>query len=80
MAEHDLHSVAFPRLNAAQFADVDCSWTDTYHTPGAADRLRAAAERYHLKGFTHYLKDDVEWFGSAEGRAFFQAARVFSAL
>src|SRR5438876_6048413 len=57
-----------------QFADVDCSWTDTYHTPGAADRLRAAAERYHLKGFTHYLKDDVEWFASKDGLAFFQAA------
>src|SRR5215470_4414151 len=57
-----------------QFADVDCSWTDTYHTPGAADRLRAAAERYHLKGFTHYLKDDVEWFASKDGLAFFQVA------
>lgn len=57
-----------------QFADVDCSWTETYHTAGAAGRLRAAAERYHLKGFTHYLKDDVEWFGSDEGKAFFQAA------
>ena len=23
-----------------QFADVDCSWTKTYHIPGAASRLR----------------------------------------
>ena len=22
-----------------QFADVDCSWTETYHTPGVAGRL-----------------------------------------
>ena len=23
-----------------QFPDVDCAWSTTYHTPGAADRLR----------------------------------------
>jgi L-fuconolactonase len=57
-----------------QFADVDCSWSDTYHTPGAADRLREAAERYELKGFTHYLKADTEWFESDEGLAFFETA------
>lgn len=57
-----------------QFADVDCMWSSTYHTPGAADRLRAAAERYDLKGFTHYVKDDTEWFDSDDGLAFFQVA------
>ena len=57
-----------------QFADVDCSWSDTYHTPGAAARLRQAAERYELKGFTHYLKADTEWFASDEGLAFFEMA------
>jgi len=57
-----------------QFADVDCSWSDTYHTPGAAGRLREAAERYELKGFTHYVKSDTEWFGSDEGLAFFETA------
>lgn len=57
-----------------QFADVDCSWSDTYHAPGAAKRLREAAERYQLKGFTHYLKADTDWFASAEGTAFFQTA------
>ena len=57
-----------------QFADVDCSWSDTYHTPGAAQRLREAAERYELKGFTHYLKADTEWFTSDEGLAFFETA------
>jgi L-fuconolactonase len=57
-----------------QFADVDCSWTDTYHTPGAAGRLEAAARRYRLKGFTHYLKDDHNWFDSSEGAAFFAKA------
>ncbi len=57
-----------------QFADVDCSWTHTYHTPGAAARLAEAADRYELKGFTHYLKDDFDWFESEEGLAFFQVA------
>jgi predicted TIM-barrel fold metal-dependent hydrolase len=57
-----------------QFADVDCSWTDTYHTAGAADRLAEAAEKYALKGFTHYLKSDFEWFESAAGIAFFEKA------
>jgi hypothetical protein len=57
-----------------QFADVDCSWSDTYHAPGAAGRLREAAERYELKGFTHYVKSDTEWFASDEGLAFFETA------
>lgn len=57
-----------------QFADVDCLWTDTYHRPGAAARLAEAAERYQLRGFTHYLKDDPDWFGSDEGLAFFAKA------
>ena len=55
-----------------QFADVDCSWTDTYHTPGAVDRLVEAVEKYNLKGYTHYLKQDMEWFESTEGIAFFE--------
>jgi L-fuconolactonase len=55
-----------------QFADVDCSWTDTYHTPGAVDRLAEAAEKYNLKGYTHYLRDDYDWFESDEGLSFFE--------
>ena len=54
------------------FADVDCSWTQTYHTPGAAGRLEAAAKQYQLRGYTHYLRDDVAWFSSPEGLAFFE--------
>lgn len=57
-----------------QFADVDCSWTETYHTPGAAARLAEAAEKYQLKGFTHYLKSDTEWFETPEAEKFFQVA------
>ena len=29
-----------------QFADVDCMWTPTYHTPGAANRLANAVRTY----------------------------------
>jgi L-fuconolactonase len=59
-----------------QIADVDCSWTETYHTPGAADRLAATIDRYRTKGFTHYVRadDDGSWFLSDEGLAFFRVA------
>lgn len=75
---HNNHYVAecvrkYPK-RLIQFADVDCSWTETYHTPGAAARLQEAAAQYQLKGFTHYLKDDYGWFDTAEGQAFFAKA------
>ena len=59
-----------------QLVDVDCSWTETYHTFGAADRLRAAADRYAPAGFTHYVRrdDDGQWFLSGEGLSFFHVA------
>lgn len=58
-----------------QVADVDCSWSETYHQPGAAERLKAAAEQWPIKGFTHYLKgEDDGWLDSAEGLAFFKVA------
>jgi L-fuconolactonase len=59
-----------------QFADVDCSWSETYHTPGAADRLRETATRHATSGFTHYVKreDDGSWFLGDDGLAFFKAA------
>jgi L-fuconolactonase len=59
-----------------QFADVDSMWSDTYHTPGAAKRLEAAAERWPMKAFTHYVsgEDDGSWFNSPEGIDFFNTA------
>lgn len=59
-----------------QFADVDSSWSTTYHRPAAAQRLRLVAEQYSLKGFTHYLKpeDDGRWLYSEEGLEFFNVA------
>ena len=55
-----------------QFADVDCSWTESYHQPGAAERLEAAAAQYHLKGYTQYLADDFGWFETSEGQKFIE--------
>jgi predicted TIM-barrel fold metal-dependent hydrolase len=64
-----------------QFPDVDCSWSATYHTPGAAERLRAMAERWPIKGFTHYLRqEDDGWLVSAEGEAFFQIAAEYGLI
>ena len=59
------------------FADVDCSWWETCHTPGAAERLAWAAEAYPMKGFTHYVKgnDDGSWYLGPEGTRFFEKAR-----
>ncbi|MCB0144633.1 MAG: amidohydrolase family protein [Caldilineaceae bacterium] len=59
-----------------QIADVDSSWSATYHQPGAAQRLQQTAARWPIKGFTHYLKhdDDGAWLYSAEGLAFFKVA------
>lgn len=65
-----------------QVADVDCSWSDEYRAPGAAARLRRAAETYGLKAFTHYVKgdDDGSWYLSDGGRAFFGAAEEFGLI
>jgi predicted TIM-barrel fold metal-dependent hydrolase len=57
-----------------QFADVDCVWSPEYHTPGAVERLRVAAETLPISGFTHYVGENDGWFRSDEGRAFFRLA------
>lgn len=56
-----------------QFADLDCSWSDTYHTLGATDRLKRLADAYPLHGITHYLKEsgDGSWLQSDESFALF---------
>ena len=68
--DHNPDNNAYVMEQAAQypgrfypFADVDCVWSPTYHTPGAAGRLRGIAERWPIKGFTHYLsgKEDGSW-------------------
>ena len=59
-----------------QLVDLDSEWSPTYHTPGAAQRLRQMAEAWPIFGFTHYLnkQEDGEWLCSEEGLALFQAA------
>ncbi len=59
-----------------QFADLDCMWTPTYHTAGAASRLAEAVRVYGLRGFTHYVseEDDGSWFLAGEGQAFLETA------
>lgn len=48
-------------------ADLDCTWHETYHQVGSADRLRALADRYELTGFTHYAGPDNDgWLASDE--------------
>jgi predicted TIM-barrel fold metal-dependent hydrolase len=59
-----------------QLVDLDSSWSDRYHAPGAGERLRKMAERWSIRGFTHYLKpeDDGRWLISSEGLALFETA------
>jgi predicted TIM-barrel fold metal-dependent hydrolase len=65
-----------------QFADVDCMWTSTYHTPGAGGRLSDAIRAYQLRGFTHYVdaEDPGDWFFSDDGQAFLRTAAEFNQI
>ncbi|MGG5823829.1 amidohydrolase family protein [Falsiroseomonas sp. HW251] len=54
------------------FADFDCRWHPTHHTPGAPARLRALLDGAPgLKGVTHYMVEDAvaSWLLSDEGQA-----------
>ncbi len=57
-------------------ADLDSEWSETYHHPGMAQRLRAMAENWNICGFTHYIRrdEDGSWLTGVEGEAVFQAA------
>lgn len=58
-----------------QLADVDSSWTPTHHQPGAPKRLRDIADRWPIKGLTHYVGETNDgWFRSSEGIEFFETA------
>jgi L-fuconolactonase len=65
-----------------QIADLDCEWSPTYHTPGGAQRLRKMAQRWPIRGFTHYIKRDEDgaWLCSEDGQAIFQAAAELGLL
>jgi len=56
-------------------ADLDCTWSGTYHLPGSADRLRALDDRYELAGVTHYVEERNDgWLLSEEAEGLFAAA------
>ncbi|MEX0762650.1 MAG: amidohydrolase family protein [Dehalococcoidia bacterium] len=66
-AKHPKRMFAFP--------DIDSSWSQQYHTSGAARRLADTVDRLNVRGFTHYLKPDPDgWLISNEGMEFFAAA------
>ncbi|GAB5376596.1 MAG: amidohydrolase family protein [Acuticoccus sp.] len=58
------------------FADLECVWSPAAGTPGAADRLAAAIDRWAIRGFTTYLAEtqDGSALIDAEGEAFFALA------
>jgi L-fuconolactonase len=56
-------------------ADLDCTWSSTYHAPGSAGRLRELDDRYNLTGFAHYLAEENDgWLRSDEADELFAAA------
>jgi predicted TIM-barrel fold metal-dependent hydrolase len=56
-------------------ADLDCTWSDTYHAPGSSERLRALDDRYDLTGFAHYTADENDgWLLGDEADAVFALA------
>ena len=59
-----------------QVADLDSSWSRTYRTAGADERLRTMVAQWPIAGFTHYLAkdDDGGWLTGADGRALFREA------
>jgi L-fuconolactonase len=58
------------------FAELDCTWSDTYHSPNSADRLLKLADTYTLAGFAHYMKERNDgWLRSDEADAVFALAR-----
>jgi L-fuconolactonase len=64
-----------------QVVDLDGRWDPSYHSPGAAERMRALLDEFRPAGVSHYLAhDDDGWLRSAEARAVFVLAaerRVF---
>jgi L-fuconolactonase len=65
-----------------QVVDLDSVWSPTYHTSGAADRLRRMASEWPIRGFTHYLdcKEDGSWLESHDGIALFRTAAELKLL
>lgn len=56
-------------------AELDCSWSESYHTPGSAERLRRISEAHDLVGVAHYLGERNDgWLLGADADAVFALA------
>ena len=68
-ARHPDRLVAFP--------DMDSVWSDTYHRPGAAARLRGRCERVSIAGIGHFLDEANDgWLTSEDADAWLSEARA----
>lgn len=70
----------FPRLH--QLVDLDSKWSATYHQPGADKRIYQMAEKWPIKGFTHYIQEDEDgsWLYGPEGQKMFRAAEALNLI
>ena len=75
-AEYAFEAAARHRGRFVVFPDLECRWSPTFRTPGAAARLETALARWDFAGFTLYpeIEEDGSWLSSAEGTAFFDLA------
>jgi predicted TIM-barrel fold metal-dependent hydrolase len=57
------------------WVDVDCSWTDEYHTDGALERLIEETAPDGVTGFTHYFRElNDGWLRTEQAGEFFAHA------
>jgi predicted TIM-barrel fold metal-dependent hydrolase len=59
------------------FIDVDSMWSETYHRPGASERLRERCASAKLAGIGHFLHDANDgWLTSDDADAWLREARA----
>lgn len=59
------------------FIDVDSMWSDAYHRPGAAERLRERCASVSVAGIGHFLDEANDgWLTSDDADAWFREART----
>ena len=65
-----------------QLVDLDSKWSPTYHQPGGGQRLHQMAERWTIKGFTHYIQEEEDgtWLFGPEARSIFETASALKLI
>jgi L-fuconolactonase len=65
-----------------QIADLDSEWSEHYHMPGGAQRLRKMTQDWSIRGFTHYIKqqEDGSWLNQEDGQEIFATASELGLL